>query len=158
MPFDAGQPASNAIICNLADMGNGASGTLGHAMIQQHNAGTLGARIESAYVSNVGSTESLGRKSCFFLSYDGKKFTYTNKTTGAIVTKTNADLGMANGSRPISGRVPRLVSGNYYVGATAIVGLYPELYQLARWNRVLTDQEMQNQYASSRGLFSKVGI
>lgn len=158
MPFDAGQPANNAIICNLADMGNGAAGTLRPVMLQQHNAGTLGGRIESNYASNLGSAESLGRKSCFFLSYDGKKFTYTNKTTGAIVTKTNAELGLANGTLPISSRAPHLVSGNYYVGTTAIIGLYPELYQLARWNRVLTDQEMQNQYASSKVLFSKVGI
>ena len=57
-----------------------------------------------------------------------------------------------------SGRTPRLVSGNYFVGETAVLGLYPELYQVARWNRVLTEAEMVDQYASSKALFAKAGI
>jgi hypothetical protein len=157
--FEAGQPANNAVICNLVDMGNGVTNAPSLPMLQQYQTdGTLGARVTSSYASNIGAAEVSGKKTCFFLSYDGAKFTYTNKTTGAVVVKTNAELGIVDGPLVPHARVQNLASGNYYKGTTAVIGLYPELYQLARWNKVLSPAEMQDQYNSSRLLFSKVGI
>ena len=75
------------------------------------------------------------------------------------MVKTAEELGLAVGSNlNPSGRCPTLMAGNYYVGATAIIGLYPELYQVAQWDKVLTESEMQDQYASSKVLFAAVGI
>lgn len=159
LPFDPGQPANNAVICNLVDMGNGVTDVAGPPMIQQYKTDlTLGGRITSSYASNIGSAESLGRKTCMFITYDGAKFTYINKTTGAVVVKTNAELSLVAGPLAPHARCKNLFSGNYYKGVTAIIGLYPELYQVARWNKVLSSIEMQDQYASSKALFSAVGI
>jgi len=159
LDFEAGQPANNASICNLAEMGNGVSSGPTLPMLQQYRVdGTLGARANAAYSSNVGAAEAVGKKSCFFVSYDGAKMTYTNKTTGAVVVKTNAELGLPAGPLAPATRAKNLTSGNYYLGTTAVIGLYPELYQVARWNKVLSAAEMQDQYNSSRLLFSKVGI
>lgn len=159
LPFDAGQPASNASLCNLADMGNGVGATDVPPVIQQNSPDTtLGARIRSAAASNIGAPAPLGQKSCLFLSFDGNKFTYRNMTTGAVVEKTAAELGIVASSLIPSFRCPTLVAGNYYVGATAIIGLYPELYQVAQWDKVLTLAEMESQYQSSKLLFTEVGI
>lgn len=160
LPFDAGQPVNNAAICNLADMGNGVTSGFVPPVIQQNSADTtLGARVRGNQASNIGAAAPLGQKSCLFLSFDGTKFTYRNMTTGSIVVKTAEELGVAAGtSLTPSIRCPTLVAGNYYVGATAIIGLYPELYQVAQWDKVLTESEMQDQYASSKVLFAAVGI
>lgn len=161
IPFDADQPVQNATISNLVDLGNGVTSSESPPMIQQYVPnGTLGARVKSGATSNIGEQVSTGKKSCFFLSYDGKKFVYTNKTTGAVITKTNADLGIVGSTLAVDVRCPRLISGNYFVGgaASAIVGLYPELYQVAKWNKVLSASEMKDQYASSKALFPTVGI
>lgn len=159
LPFDSGQAAANATICNLVDMGNGVNNTASPPMLQQYATDlTLGGRVTASFSSNIGAAEMLGRKTCLFVSYDGTKFTYTNKTTGAVVVKTNAELGLVSGPLAPHIRALNMVSGNYYKGATALIGLYPELYQVARWNKVLTAAEMQDQYNSSKLLFAKAGI
>lgn len=161
IPFDANQPVQNATICNLVDLGNGVTSSESPPMLQQYMTnGTLGGRVKSGATSNIGETTPTGKKSCFFLSYDGQKFVYTNKTTGVVVTKTNADLGLVGSALAVDVRCPRMVSGNYFTAGapSAIVGLYPELYQVAKWNKVLSASEMQAQYASSKVLFPTVGI
>lgn len=159
LPFDTGQPASNATICNIVDLGNGATATDMPPMIQQYRVdATLGGRLRAPAVSNIGAVAGLGQKSCFFLSFDGNKFSYRNMTTGALVEKTAAELGITSPTLVPRINVPTMMSGNYTVGATALIGLYPELYQVAQWDRVLTIEEMQNQYESSKALFSIVGI
>lgn len=160
LPFDEGQPVNNATICNLADMGNGVTSGFVPPVIQQYTADTtLGARVRGTQASNIGAPAPLGQKSCLFVSFDGDKFTYRNMTTGSVVVKTAEELGLAAGtSLTPSIRCPTLVAGNYYVGATAVIGLYPELYQVAQWDKVLTESEMQDQYASSKVLFAAVGI
>ncbi|MNC58909.1 hypothetical protein D3C75_1086770 [compost metagenome] len=130
-------------------------------MVQQYvTNGTLGGRVKSGATSNIGEVVASGKKSCFFLSYDGLKFTYTNMTTGTVTVKTNADLNILGATLTPDAKCPMLISGNYYVAGapTAVAGLYPELYQLAKWNKVLSDSEMQAQYASSKALFAAVGI
>lgn len=161
LPFDSGQAQApaGATICNLADMGNGLTAGEVPPVLQQYRVdSTLGARVKASAVSNIGAAATLGRKTCFFLTYDGLKFVYKNMTTGAIVTKTNQDLGLTVQTLTPSTRCPTLVSGNYFVGTSAIIGLYPELYQVAQWNRVLTETEMQEQYAASKIIFSAVGV
>ena len=161
LPFDADQVVQNATICNLVDMGNGVTNSETMPMLQQHvSGGTLGARVKTGTIANIGEVAATGKKSCFFLTYDGLKFVYTNKTTGAVVTKTNADLGLTGSALAVHGMSPRLISGNSYTGGvpSAITGLYPELYQLAKWNKVLSAAEMQAQYDSSKLLFAAAGI
>lgn len=159
IPFDTGQPASNASICNLSDMGNGVSnGDVPPALQQNVPDTTLGARLRSNTSSNIGAAAAVGQKSCFFVTFDGTKFIYRNMTTGSLVEKTATELGIVASSLPPSGRAPTLVAGNYFVGTTAIIGLYPELYQVAQWSRVLTLAEMQTQYGSSKAIFSAAGV
>lgn len=160
IPFDTGQPASNATICSLADMGNGVSSADFPPVIQQFATDTtLGGRLRGVNSSsNIGAVAPLGIKSCLFLTFDGTKFTYRNMTTGQVVEKTAAELGVTAGSLVPSSRAPTLVSGNYFVGNSALIGLYPELYQVAQWDKVLTIAEMDSQYQSSKLLFSDVGI
>lgn len=159
LPFDTGQPANNATISNLADMGNGVGAGDVPPVIQQYRVDTsLGARIRTSAASNIGAPAALGQKTCFFLTFDGNKFSYRNMTNGALVEKTAAELGIVASILPPAARTPTLVSGNYFVGATAIIGLYPELYQVAQWDKVLTLQEMQDQYAASKSVFGAVGI
>lgn len=161
LPFDEGQPQAPAmaIVCNLADMGNGVSAGEVPPVLQQYRVdSTLGARIKVAALSNIGAVATLGRKTCFFLTYDGLKFVYKNMTTGAVVTKTNADLGLTVQTLTPAVRCPNLVSGNYHVGTSAIIGLYPELYQVAQWDKVLSAEEMQQQYAASKIIFAAVGV
>lgn len=159
IPFDTGQPANNAIIANLADMGNGASAGDVPPVLQQYRVDTsLGARIRANAASNIGSPAALGQKSCFFLTFDGTKFTYRNMTTGSLVEKTPADLGIVASVLTPAAITPTMVAGNYVKGTTAIIGLYPELYQVAQWNKVLSLTEMQDQYSASKAVFSAVGI
>lgn len=161
LPFDPDQLVQNATICNFADMGNGVTNSENMPMLQQLiSNGTLGGRFKSGATANLGEVAAVGKKSCFFLSYDGQKFVYTNKTTNATLTKTNAELGIINPVLPVNGMAPRLISGNSYTGGvpSAITGLYPELYQVAKWNKVLSAAEMQAQYDSSKALFAAVGI
>lgn len=160
-PFDADQPVQNAAICCLLDAGNGVRSSENMPMLQQNvTNGTLGGRIKNGATSNIGEVTTTGKKSCFFLSYDGQKVVYTNKSTGAVVTKTNADLGLTGSALGVGDMSPRLISGNNYTGsiASAITGLYPELYQVAKWNKVLSAAEMQAQYDSSKLLFAAAGI
>lgn len=161
IPFDLDQPVQNAGICSFLDSGNGVTLSESMPMLQQNLInGSLGGRVKHGSISNVGAVEHVGKKSCFFLSYDGQKFVYTNKTTGVVVTKTNAELGITGLSIGVNVMSPRLISGNNYTSGSpsAITGHYPELYQVAKWNKVLNDSEMQAQYASSKLLFSTVGI
>lgn len=159
IPFDTGQPANNATICNLADMGNGVTPADVPPVLQQYLVdGSLGARIRANAASNIGAPAGVGQKTCFFVTYDGVKFSYRNMTTGSVVDKTPAELGIVASTLTPAARTPNLIAGNYFVGTTAIIGHYPELYQVAQWNRVLTLAEMKDQYGASKAVFSSVGI
>lgn len=159
IPFDSGQPGGTPIICNLVDMGNGVSAGDSPPVLQQYRVDTsLGARIRATAASNIGAAAGLGIKTCFFVTYDGLKVTYKNMSTGALVERTNAQLGIVGTSLKPAANCPTLRSGNYLVGTSAAIGLYPELYQVAQWDKVLTADEMQAQYLSSKSLFPSIGI
>ncbi len=118
--------------------------------------GKINGRIESASPNLAPETSSSARDltvpNVVFLTYDGVNWTLINKTRGVSATGTNASLSVGNpivmgGAGPTEGRVNLGGSANQTTTAHA---WYPTLYQSAKWSRVLTAEEITEQYLRTK--------
>lgn len=85
------------------------------------------------------------------LTFDGLIWTLHNKTSGTKVSKTNAELGIV-ASLPVGGASNREIIGHAHPTST-IFSRYPAMYQLAKWSRVLSQAEIDQQYERTRANF-----
>lgn len=120
--------------------------------------GKWGARIKSAAIGNQGNTISQTSKKCVgFLTFNGTTWTLYNKTLGTTISKTNTDLGISAALVPNTAHVNKVVMGHYHSTST-ISALYPSLYQVAKWNRVLSASEITEQYARTQANKPGLGL
>lgn len=135
--------ASEAAV--LFDYGSMVS-TSGFAL--EANSGAMGARVKSGNFV-LSSPVSQATKKCFqILTFDGGTWTLHNKTLGTKIAKTNAELGIV-ANIPVSGLSTREIIGHANPAST-LYSMYPALYQLAKWSRVLSQVEIDQQYEKTR--------
>ena len=85
-----------------------------------------------------------------FLTRKSGVWTLRDMTNNRTVSKTNAELGITGDLGVyMQGRVSTVVIG-FYETMTMLNALYPTIYQAARWNRPLTDAEIEQQYAKTK--------
>lgn len=117
----------------------------------------IGNRIKKGSFVNASNKGTSTKKCVMILTFDGTTWTLHNKTLGTVVTKTNAELGISGPLAPSTAHVKKVVSGHYHSTST-LAARYPALYQLARWNRVLTQAEIDRQYAFTKAAFPTIGV
>ncbi|WP_323981080.1 hypothetical protein [Aeromonas media] len=115
-----------------------------------------GARVKAPSINLSTPKNSTTRKSVVFLTYDGSTWTLHNKTMGLVATKTNAELQFVAPIPVHTSVVTHATMGHFY--SSTLAACYPALYQMAKWNRVLTQAEMDTQYAKSKMAFPSIGI
>ncbi|EFI60753.1 MULTISPECIES: hypothetical protein [Comamonas] len=90
-----------------------------------------------------------------FVTFNGATWALRNMTTGVAITMTNAEMGLSGTEIPIQASAFEWTNGMLSIGGNAnqqstIYAAYPVLYQSAMWNRVLTADEMLDQYQRSK--------
>lgn len=105
-------------------------------------------------------TKSLTTPEVLFLTYDGTSWTLTNKTFGFSQTRTNAEMAVTN---PIPLYAQPWTDNRLNLGGNAnrtgtLRAYYPVLYQRAMWNRVLTGDEITEQYERSKASRPTLGL
>lgn len=97
------------------------------------------------------TSRSVTQPQVHFLTYDGTNWTLYNKTFALSATGTNTSLSVGNpiavSSTPTQGKVN--LGGNAHQTST-LNAYYPVIYQTAKWNRVLSVAEMDDQYARTK--------
>lgn len=116
------------------------------------NSVTVTSRVRSG-AANLSSSPVGAVTKKFFqvLTFDGVTWTLHNKTLGTKVSKTNAELGIV-ASIPVSGLSTREIIGHAHP-TTTLFSMYPAMYQLAKWSRVLSQVEIDQQYAKTLANF-----
>lgn len=108
---------------------------------------SVSARINSASpVLTVAA--SPGGRSLIFLAYDGDRWTLRNGVTGESASKTNAQMGIT-APIPMSGVARPGAAIGHTHPATTLHAFYPSLYQVAKWNRPLSEAEISEQCSLS---------
>lgn len=158
VPFPAAKVAvSNPSIAAMIDFGTGVAAS-GFDLEVSTSEGKWGSRIKSAAIGDKGSAVSpISRKCVGFLTFDGSSWVMHNKTLGSTISKSNADLGITSSLVPNTTHVNKVVIGHYHSTITASA-LYPSLYQVAKWNRVLTADEIAEQYERTKANKPGVGL
>lgn len=142
----------------LYDCGSNVSGTgftmeFGGASVA---AGRISGRIEAVSPNltpeAVGSTRDLTVPNVVFLTYDGTNWTLINKTRGVSATGTNASLGVGNPivMGPGAATEGRVNLGGHANQTSTAHAWYPTLYQSAKWSRVLSANEINDQYLRTK--------
>lgn len=137
----AGEPS----LCNLYDHGTAIT-PKGFSM-QTVKAEGFGARIKSS--TPVLGPLALNSKGFRFLTFDGANWTIYDKTAGTSDSKTNAELGIVATIPADSAVLPNSAVGHFHQSST-LAALYPSIYQLGRWGRVLTTEEMDLQIEKTK--------
>lgn len=146
-------PITAPAISVFFDIGNGVTSTAGPMLQYCKTDKTLGARLKNASSSNIGSTITNETRQYFMvLTFDGDKWVLHNKTLNIVVTKTNAELGITGTIPAASGSVPLFdYFGHGHISST-IAALPLIICKAAKWNRVLTDTEIESQYQLSKAI------
>ncbi|MCH7317948.1 hypothetical protein MMP64_08345 [Acinetobacter sp. ANC 5659] len=136
------------------DIGNGVTSSNAPMMQYCKTDKTLGARLRSASSSNIGSTISNETRQYFMiLTFDGDKWSLHNKTLNTVITKTNAELGITGTIGVASGSVPLFDHfGHGHISST-IAALPMIICKAAKWNKALTNDEIDLQYQMSKSIF-----
>ncbi|HJV48284.1 MAG TPA: hypothetical protein VJ549_03315, partial [Geothrix sp.] len=140
-------------ICSLYEYGTGLTAA-GYSIEAQ--AGYLGPRIKSAGPAMYDITDST-RKTIMFLTFDGTTWTLINKTIGTTYSKSNGTLGIVAPLTVQTAQDANLVFGHDHHTST-LGARPPTLYQVARWNRVLSGAEITDQTARTRASFPGLGL
>lgn len=154
-PSEEYMPAgtSSSSIASLFDFGTGISAN-GFAL-EATNIG-IGARIVSGGFALDDSISSPTSYAVTFLSFDGETWTLRNKTLNTTHSKTVTEMGL---NRPIgvSGTMPTATIGHFHKAST-LAGRYPTMFQLMKWDKVLTENEIQDQYTRTRFAFPDANL
>ena len=148
-------------ICSLLDMGTDI--TQQGVALEETRRGAPGApfsagvRIKSGEPRLEHVKNTIAQKTCLFLTYDGTTWTLSNKTLGISSSTTNAEMGIASTINPCTDWATEFTAGHYHGTSTLAAG-QPMLYQLAMWERLLTDSEISDQYARSKMNFAAINI
>ena len=150
---------SNALLANLLDFGTSISSSSSFCFDDKPGSAPpmIGNRIKSGDFSNASNKGTSTKKCAMILTFNGTTWTLHNKTLGTVVAKTNTELGITAPLAPSTEHVQKVVSGHYHSTST-LAAHYPALYQLARWNRVLTQTEIDRQYAFTKAAFPTIGV
>lgn len=161
-PLDGSKPATFLVVGgwdgtgnagevgDLLDFGNGTS-SLAAPMLQfDKTLKTLGMRINNGgSQANVGETiANLANRLFFFaVRFDGTNWNYKNLTTGTVVTKTNAELGIS-GATVVNTDQPKVKIGHTatYSPKSSVPVI---VAQVAMWDKYLTDAQLEQQYINS---------
>lgn len=98
---------------------------------------------------------SPGGRSLIFLTYDGDRWTLRNGVTGESDSKTNADMGITAPIALTANPLPGAAIGHTH-GSSTLNAFYPSIYQVAMWNRPLSEAEISEQ--SWRALMDKPAL
>lgn len=142
-------------ISNLYD--NGTSITATGFRIQSTLVGAHGTTIKSSAAVMSDAISPNSKKTLSFLTFDGANWSFVNKTLGTSYSKTNAELGISGTLGVNTGHVNKVAMGHYHSSST-LAAAYPTLYQTAKWNRVLTASEMNEQYARTKARKPGIGL
>ncbi len=143
-------------LANLLDYGTGISAS-SFCFDDEPVTPLIGNRIKSGGFVNASNKGTSAKKCVMLLTFNGTTWTLHNKTLGTVVAKTNTELGISGPLAPSTAHVTKVVSGHYHSSST-LAARYPALYQLARWNRVLTQAEIDRQYDFTKAAFPAIGI
>ena len=145
---------SSPALCSLFEYGTGISANGFSIETQGINAGS---RIKSGGQVLSSNMLNTSQKMFMVLTFDGSEWSLHNKTLGTVETKTNAELGLTSLLGVNTSNNSNLVFGHVHTSST-LVALAPSLYQIARWNKVLSSDEINEQYTRSKAVFNTVGI
>lgn len=153
-PFPAGKVVSSAPTSFIAyDYGSVVT-PQGFAVEAAIGTGRFNSRVEngsSSLAPDTVVTRAVTQPQVLFLTYDGTNWTLYNKTFGLSATGTNVGLSVGNpialNTAPSQGKVN--LGGNA-LNTSTLFAYYPVMYQSAKWNRVLTADEITEQYARTK--------
>lgn len=117
----------------------------------------VGARIEYGSINLFQGLDNETDKVVIFLTFDGDNWTINVPTLNATLTKTSAELDILDDPMDYARQLPNVVMGAYRHD-TGVSSGFPTLYQGAMWDRVLTAEEMQEQYNRTRNQHPGVGL
>lgn len=130
------------------DMGSAAN-TSGYTLDYAPGSGAQGARIKSGAITlEAGSRVSKGVKVTFFLSYKDGVWSIYDSRTKTTVTKADTELGLTDDyiMPPfISIASPNIIVGGSVHPASTLSSGFVDMYQVARWDKKLTDAEIAQQ-------------
>lgn len=147
---------SNATICSLFDYGTGITAS-GFSL---EVAGDFaGSRIEDGTLLLKSSLPDRATPCCLFLTFNGNSWTLINKTLSTTQAKTNTELDITNNPLGINNLGSNKVKlGGHYHSTSTLAALAPVLYQSARWDKVLSPAEIDEQYARTQATFGVLGL
>lgn len=149
---------SNPTICSLYDYGTGISSS-GFSIEVTPPLVTAGSRIEDGVAGLNTNLQSAIEPVCLFLTFDGNSWSLVNKTNGTTQTKTNAELNISSNPLVVSTAYSNKVKlGGHFHGSSTLAALAPVLYQSAKWLKVLTPDEIEEQYNRTKATFGVIGI
>lgn len=134
----------------LFDLGYGITHN-GIGVVRLRGSGANVVQIESGVTNLTPVPETINKlqASVFFITYDGTtNWASKNKTTSGAASGTNASLSVGSPMSMLDG----LSLGKVYLGGntrnnTELYANYPNIYQQAMWNKVLSPAEIEEQYA-----------
>lgn len=144
-------------VSSLHDYGTGIGSTSGFSIDDNKSNKLVGGRVKAGTTNMTTAKDVNTRKCVLFMTYDGATWTFYNKTMGLTVTKTNAEMGIVAPIPVHTSIVTHSTVGHYHNSSTLTM-CYPAMYQMAKWGRVLTQAEMDEQYSRSKLAFPSIGI
>lgn len=157
---DAGLP-SNKVVganpnrANLIDFGTAISNLGGFCIDTMASTRHIGARVSAGTHNLVASHNG---PAFIALTYKDGAWTLHNKTNNTIVTKTNAELGIKGNMLAVNTAAVSHVVMGHFLERSTLAALPVALYQVARWNEALTEEEIEKQYQFSKNSITSIRI
>lgn len=140
---------------NLIDFGTAISQTGGFCIDTALGNKTIGARVLSGS-HNLPTT--LTGSAFIALTYSNGVWKLHNKTTGATVTKTNAEINISGSTLAVNTSAVKHVVMGHFLERSTLAALPIALYQVARLDTALTPEEIDKQYQFSKSSIRSVTI
>lgn len=152
---------SNPYTSILFDWGSMVTGS-GFTIEQARSTGQRSSRIENSTPNLIPevANQATVNTNVLFLTYNGTNWTLTNKTLGLTATGTNASLSVGNPIviNPVGYTTGKVNLGGHSHQGSTLHANGVIMYQQAMWNRVLTNDEMNAQYARCKTLRPVLGL
>lgn len=114
----------------------------------------IGVRAKSSGM-NFYESNAVGKVHFIVVVYDGATITYYNKTTGSVITKTLAELGITDMNAGNTGAHGFHLMGKFSPTLNTFKRSI-KLGQIGFWEKALTVAEIDAQYAMSKTMFGNL--